>query len=69
MDSNFKPSPLKFKAVFDKHGIPLSHIAAHLKLNYPHLANVVNGIARPSSRIAAKLEEVVRELEAQESQS
>ena len=54
--SRYTPKQTKYKRIFKKHGISIGTVANYLKLSYPHVCNVLNGVYRITLNSEAQLE-------------
>ena len=61
--NNYKPKQTKFKKIFNKHGISVATIANYLRLSYPYVCNVLNGVYRMTPAIEKKLRKLANQLE------
>ena len=61
------PKPSEFKSQFKKYGVPVAATAHYLGLNYSYVSNLLNGLARMTPRVSAKLQSLLDQLESEES--
>lgn len=62
--SKYAPKQTKFKKILKKHGISVGTVANYLKLSYPYVSNILNGVHRMSPAVERKLQKLVDQLEA-----
>jgi hypothetical protein len=57
------PTPSEYKSKFKKYGVPACNIAVFLGFSYPYTLNLLNGIARITPEVDAKLKDLLVQLD------
>ena len=62
--SRYVPKQSKYKKILKKHGISVGTVANYLKLSYPYVCNILNGVHRMPPEAEKKIQKLVDQLEA-----